>query len=298
MATIKSVKETIITKGVPFRVCFSSRHYPYIDIQRGIRLTLEDQAGHKKDLTTYITSRLRVDTLPLIEELRSKILEKAAGAFMWVCLVVDILNKEYRRGEMSLRKRLAEIPSDLSALFKAILRRDNENMEALLLCILWILYAKRPLQPKEFYHALWSGLSLQSMADDQVPDFTVPPSGGSLNRVERYVIGSSKGLAEITKSAQPTVQFIHESVRDFLIKDKGLYELWPELGFDSESLSHEKLKQCCNLYMSHPLVHASVSKLPSASNSRGAAEISREFPFLEYANQNILYHCKRCRESV
>lgn len=46
-----------------------------------------------------------------------------------VVLVVDILKKEYRRGEMALGMRLAEIPSDLSELFKDSLRRDNENTD-------------------------------------------------------------------------------------------------------------------------------------------------------------------------
>lgn len=161
---------------------------------------------------------------------------------MWVVLVVDILNKEYRHNGLALRRRLAEIPSDLSELFKDILRHDNENMEGLLLCILWILFAKRPLQLKEFYHALWSGLSLEDLADAQIPDVSVPDASDSLDRFKRCVISSSKGLAEITKSKQPTVQFIHESVRDFLLKERGLHELWPDLGFDWESSSYKKLK--------------------------------------------------------
>ena len=34
-----------------------------------------------------------------------------------------------------------------------------------------------------------------------------------------------KGLAEITKAGQTTVQFVHESVRDFLVKERGLQYL-------------------------------------------------------------------------
>ncbi|OJI87665.1 hypothetical protein ASPTUDRAFT_419227 [Aspergillus tubingensis CBS 134.48] len=286
----EDLTEESSAKGVPFRVCFSSRHYPYIVIRQGIRLTLEDQLGHAKDLETYAASRLRVDDPSLAEELRVQLLGKAAGVFMWVVLVVDILNKEYRRGGMSLRKRLAEIPSDLSELFKDILRRDNEDMEALLICILWILYAKRPLQPKEFYHAVWSGLSLKSLVDDQIPDVTIPNSTNGLDQFHRCVVHNSKGLAEITKSDEPTVQFIHESVRDFLIKDNGLFELWPELGLDCERPGHEKLKQCCSRYINDTLVCASVNELLSTPNSNGSMEISKRFPLLQYANQHILYH--------
>lgn len=294
----EDLAEQSATECVPFRICFSSRHYPYIVIRRGIRLILEDQSGHAEDLAAYVSSRLQVRDPTLVEEVRFEILRKAASVFMWVVLVVDILNKEDRRGGMSLRKRLAEIPSGLSELFKDILRRDNEDLEALLLCILWILYARRPLHPKEFYHALWSGLSLKDLVDDQVPNTTLPDTSDSLDKFNRYVISSSKGLAETTKSKQPTVQFIHESVRDFLIKDKGLHELWPELEFNSEGLGHERLKECCDFYTNHSSVGASVSELLPKSHFTRRNEILKQYPFLEYANQHILYHANAATKQI
>ncbi|KAL6409920.1 Ankyrin repeat, PH and SEC7 domain containing protein secG [Ilyonectria robusta] len=160
------------TKGTLLRIYFSSRHYPYIVLRQGIQLTLEDQPGHAKDLENYIRSRLRINNPTLLEELQPLLLEKAEGVFLWAVLVVEILNKEDRRGRLALRKRLAEIPTGLSELFKDILRRDNTNMEDLLLSILWILYSKRPLRPEEFYHALWSGLSLKDLADSDPPTVT------------------------------------------------------------------------------------------------------------------------------
>ncbi|KAJ3480013.1 hypothetical protein NLG97_g8169 [Lecanicillium saksenae] len=291
----EDLAEQSTNSRIALRICFSSRHYPYIIIQRGIQLTLEDQPGHAEDLANYVANRLRINEPALVEELQPQLLEKAAGVFLWIVLVVDILNKDYGRGGLALRKRLAEIPSDLSKLFKDILRRDNENMEHLLLCILWILYAKRPLRPTEFYHALWSGLSLKGMADPEIPDVTAPDAG---DRVNRCVISSSKGLAEITKSKQPRVQFIHESVRDFLVKDKGLHELWPDLGFDRESPNHERLKQCCDSYMNHSLVRASVNKPLSEDKANRQTGISTEYPFLEYASQHILHHANAAANAV
>ncbi|KAL5365108.1 hypothetical protein BJX96DRAFT_7208 [Aspergillus floccosus] len=285
----EDLTEQLSARGVPFRICFSSRHYPYIVIRWGIRLTLEDQPGHTKDLETYAAKRLRIDNPSLAEELRIQLLDKAAGVFMWVVLVVDILNKDYQRGGMFLRKRLAEIPSDLSELFKDILGRDKQDMNALLLCILWILYAKRPLRPEEFYYALWSGLSLHSVRDNRLMDITPPDPSVGINEFTISVINYSKGLAEITKSQGPTVQFIHESVRDFLIKDKGLNALWPELDFDCESTGHERLKQCCYIYMTHSFRDSSVSELSIPSPGLQTETVNR-YPFLEYASQHVLYH--------
>ncbi|GFF44915.1 hypothetical protein IFM58399_07413 [Aspergillus lentulus] len=293
----EELAEQCTNKGVLLRICFSSRHYPYIAIQRGVRLTLEDQSGHGEDLATYVASRLQIEDPVLLEDLQNQLLRKAAGVFMWVVLVVSILNKEYRHNGLALRKRLAEIPGDLSELFKDILRRDKENMAGLRLCILWILLAKRPLQPQEFYHALWSGLALEDQADEQIPDVGVPGASDSLNRFNRCVISNSKGLAEVTKSEQPTVQFIHESVRDFLVKERGLHELWPELGFDWESSSHETLKKCCDSYLNHTSVRASVSKVLSHRHELQSG-ISNEYPFLGYASQHVLYHANAAAGAV
>ncbi|KAL4756266.1 uncharacterized protein BDW70DRAFT_166334 [Aspergillus foveolatus] len=292
----EELAEKSTAKGVPLRICFSSRHYPYIASRWGIRLTLEDQSGHAGDMEIYVSSRLQIGEPALREELQPQLLSKAAGVFMWVVLVVDILNREYRRGGLALRKRLTEIPSDLSELFRDILRRDNENMEDFLLCILWILYAKRPLQPKEFYHALWSGLTLKGLVDPEIPDISFRDDSDTI--YNKCVISSSKGLAEITKSQKPTIQFIHESVRDFLIKDNGLHELWPGLGTDLESQSHETLKQSCSLYMTHILGVVAVSRQLAEAEPDGQMEIPRKYPFLEYATQHVLDHANTAAKSV
>ncbi|QGA21573.1 hypothetical protein EYB26_009284 [Talaromyces marneffei] len=256
--------------NIQFRICFSSRHYPYVVLKHGIRFTLEDQPGHAEDLAIYITNRLRINDQSLIEDLLPELLRKAAGVFI-----------------------LAEIPSDLSKLFKDLLTRDTKDMDSLLLCIRWILFAERPLQPEEFRHALWSGLSLSKLVDSQIPAAT-----RDKNSLDKVVISYSKGLAEITKSQHPTVQFIHESVRDFLLKDNGLHELWPGMETDWEISSHENLKQCCISYLNQPSVSTSIESLPPGPNSNARENISTKFPFLKYATQSILYHANAAAEVV
>ncbi|KAH7014875.1 ankyrin repeat-containing domain protein [Ilyonectria destructans] len=270
-------------------ICFSSRHYPYVDIRTGRKLTLEDQTGHAQDLDRYVQSNLRAGVGKQADEIRAGILQKAAGVFMWVVLVVDILNKEFRRGRIfAVRKRLQEIPAKLSELFKDMLQRDQVNLDDFLLCIQWILYAKRPLRREEFYFAMVSGL-------DPEPENLVEwnPEHISMDQLQRFVLSSSKGLAEIAKSE--IVQFIHESVRDFLIKDGGLRDLWPELGQNFQSLSHDRLKQCCQTYTKVDLSdHHSFDKALLKATSHEAKalreSVSAKFPFLEYAARHILYH--------
>ncbi|KAF9761199.1 hypothetical protein IL306_003920, partial [Fusarium sp. DS 682] len=267
------------------RICFSSRHYPYIDIRLGIRLILEDQIGHASDLESYISTHLRIRDRSLLAELQQKMLEKAAGVFLWVVLVVDVLNQENRRGRLALKRRLEQVPSGLSDLFKDLLKRDTANMEELQLSLLWILLSKRPLKPEEYYHAIWSGLSLEGLADLDIPEVDMEDSEDCF---DRCVISSSKGLAEITKLKHPRVQFIHESVRDFLVKDKGLHELWPELGPDWESVGHDRLKLCCYSYFE---LVVRKQKIQDVYFDNEDPPLETEiYPFLEYASQFVLHH--------
>ncbi|KAM3445962.1 hypothetical protein NHJ13734_000139 [Beauveria thailandica] len=208
--------------GLRLNICFSSRYYPYIDIQYGLKIKLEAQGGHEEDIAMYIRNKLRIGTSKSAEEIKRGMQTKAKGIFMWVVLVVDILKAEYRGGRIfDVKKRLAALPSELSDLFKEILARDRNNIGDLKLCIQWILFAKRPLKLEEYYFAAVSALSPDELGEWDQNDITTEDMG-------RFVISSSKGLAETTKSKVKTVQFIHESVREFFLKN-ALHELWPNL---------------------------------------------------------------------
>ncbi|PTB64492.1 purine and uridine phosphorylase, partial [Trichoderma citrinoviride] len=277
-----------IKRGIQLRICFSSRHYPYISIEHALRLTLEDQQGHSQDMERYVKSRFKPSP-DRFGDVQAQILHKAAGVFMWVVLVVGILNAEFDRGRIfAVRKRLQELPVGLSDLFKNILRRDDDNMQELLLCIQWILYAKRPLRPKEFYIAL-----LSASPDDALSECDVSHLTSDI--LEKFVISSSKGLAEVTKSTHPTVQFIHESIPDFLLKDRGLLELWPDLSTNIEASSHNTLKQCCHSYFKLGAPYDSAVEKILLGGKRAT---ERKFPFLEYAISHMLYHANMAAREI
>ncbi|KAF8852110.1 HET-domain-containing protein, partial [Acephala macrosclerotiorum] len=198
---------------VRLQICFSSRHYPTIVIQKGIEVTLEDEIGHTEDIEQYIKSKLRLRKSKQAESLRYEILEKSSRIFLWVVLVLDILNSEYPDSSVSIKKireRLKEIPPKLTDLFEMILARDGENLERLQVCLKWILFATRPLKPQELYFAIQLGLDKEcsSLWDQEDVD---------LDQMKTFVRSSSKGLAEVTRNKASEVQFIHESVRDFLL---------------------------------------------------------------------------------
>ncbi|EGR45373.1 uncharacterized protein TRIREDRAFT_68618, partial [Trichoderma reesei QM6a] len=278
-----------ITAGT-FRVCFSSRHYPHITISKGLGLVLESQEGHTQDITSYIDSELMIGREALATQLRTELREKAGGIFMWVVLVVGILNKEYDSGRVKdLRKRLQEIPGDLHELFRNILTRDSQNTNQLLLCVQWVLFAKQPLEPQELYFALLSN----EMYRWNTEEITLADMG-------RFILDSSKGLAETTNSKTPTVQFIHESVKDYLLKEDGLKQIWSDLGANYVGESHNKLKRCCLDYITlGKRAYGDAMDLTlKASSSEAKAQrkaANGSFPFLQYAVKNIWHHANEAQ---
>ena len=112
-----------------------------------------------------------------------------------------------------------------------------------------------------------------------------------LDRIRTFVRNSSKGLAEVTRNKAVEVQFIHESVREFLL---GKYEdQWSGASGNFVGYSHEILKSFCLAQLK-----ASISQnvdipdpLPQASKAAQLREtLSLKFPFLEYSVLNVLYH--------
>ena len=286
VAFLEQLGQLAISSQINFHVCLSSRHYPYISIRNGIQMTLEGQEGHDEDIARYLSSELKAGRGKQFEAIKEEILKRSSGIFLWVALVVQILNKEYDHGRVhALWRRLREIPDGLDKLFEEILTRDQENMEELVLCLQWILYAKHPLKREEIYHAILSGTDPDVLSVSNFEEITAED-------MERFILSCSKGLAETTKLKAQTVQFIHESVRDYLLGKNGFNKLKVELGV---GLSQDRLKQGCYKYMaidtSEYLPPGMTLPVASSEEARGLRElVSRKLPFLEYAVHNVLYH--------
>ena len=286
VAFLEELGRPTASSPIKFHVCLSSRHYPHISISNGIEMTLEGQEGHHQDISNFLSSELKAGGGRVFEAIKDEILNRASGIFLWVALVVQILNKEYDHGRVhALRKRLKEIPDGLDKLFEDILTRDNAHFEELILCLQWILYAKRPLKREELYYAILSGT-------DEEPLTPWDPEMLTAQDIDKYILSCSKGLAETTKSKGQTVQFIHESVRDFLLEKNGINKLRTELDFGR---SHERLKQCCYSYMKIDVsaalddhIELPKASLPEAKDLR--TRVSIKYPFLEFAAQNVLFH--------
>jgi ankyrin repeat protein len=294
--------EFVASSEIQFQICLSSRHYPHITIEKGIDLVLEGQEGHSQDITNYIRDKLKIGKSKLAQQIYTELQQKASGIFMWVVLVVEILNKEHDDGQIHvLRRRLQEIPGDLHKLFRNILTRNSGNKERLLLCIQWVLFSAKPLSPVELYYAILSGVEPNALSvwdqDRLTPD-----------AIENFILSSSKGLTDITASKAQRVQFIHESVKDFLLTGDNLSDIWPELAGNFHGTSHKALKQCCLNFMNAEIQIVSFAENPRSgmaprraqkyekrvakkeATERLAQATVEKCPFLPYAVNNVLYH--------
>ncbi|PKK49870.1 hypothetical protein CI102_5618 [Trichoderma harzianum] len=279
---------------VRLQVCFSSRHYPTITIAKGIEVVLEAEPGHIEDIEYYIKSKLRLGKSAQALSLRSEILNRSSNIFLWVVLVLDILNREYPNTSISIKKmrdRLKQIPPELNDLFEMILTRDGENLDRLHLCLTWILFANRPLKPQELYFAVQLSYDKECSGYWDQNDI-------ELEEIKTFVRSSSKGLAEVTRNKASEVQFIHESVRDFLLNK---YEAqWSKVSGNFMGNSHKLLTDGCLAQLNNLALQDAgiVDPLPPASETAELRQTIRSnYPFLEYSVLYSLQHADSAQHS-
>jgi hypothetical protein len=321
MSFLRQTSDHSRKAGITFRACFASRHYPHISLDVGIELILERQEGHDMDIAEYINAELRIGNSTAAQLIRKEVQRKASGVFMWVVLVVSILNKTSDRGQIhALQRKLSEIPADLNTLFHEMVTRDFENKAQLAMCVKWLLFAIRPMTPRECYFALLFELEPDAL---KLNENDIP-----YEAVERFLLDSSKGLAHITprsRSAgqsnnrtvkafgipasgldqvlppsQPVVQFIHESVRDFLLDYGGFQIIEPNSANDFHRQSHEHLARCCLHYMTSAVfldATMPVIRRTSKSGIETGFHVTslNHYPFLEYSVLHVLDHTAETR---
>lgn len=297
----EDLNEFMLSKGLPFRACFASRHYPNIVAKKAVEIVLEEEPHHEDDIAKYFAAKLRLDNYVHKSDIESKILNMPSNIFLWVVLVIPILNQAYARGKIpALSKCLSEVPRDLDALFHSILTRDEEDTQELLRCLQWILCSIIPLQPLELYTAMQ--LSTSSYSNEHFEAVDPLHSSGctscddkmSTKELQYYVNSVSKGLAEVTTSS--TVQFIHESVGDFLLGRSGRSDLLSTIKgfqFGNPGEIHESLKHVCldHIITAYSAIFSDDSSDSLVSSADHAVKHGiGHYSFLSYAVTNVLLH--------
>ncbi|KAK3340115.1 hypothetical protein B0H65DRAFT_408573, partial [Neurospora tetraspora] len=274
--------EALSISEVNVRICLSSRHYPNISMEIFQELVVEKKAGHNTDITKYVYDKLAMAD-SRIARIEEEVLNKASGIFMWVVLVVAMLKKAHANGKVeAMKQKLREVPSNLDELFSNILSKENPDKHETILMLQWVLFAVRTLEPEEVYYATLAGTGVTNLGPWDQSQLTA-------DDIQRCITYSSKGLIEVPK-AESTVQFIHESVKDFLLRNQRLQSLDPTLGSNPIGQSHDRLKTCCLSFIE---TNASIlDDIWMDGDCIERYEFHLKYPFLKYASLHWLDHAE------
>ncbi|KAI9855300.1 MAG: hypothetical protein M1813_009839 [Trichoglossum hirsutum] len=264
-------------------ICFSCRHYPIMDIGKGLEICVEDE--NRRDISTYVKAGLGA----VIAEqgsgalaLEEAIIGKASGIFQWVAIAVSLTQKLHMNGETlkTIERELSELPPDLHELYGKILGEiGGKNLPRTLCLMQWICFARRPLSLTELRFAMVAHLSSdhQLRASEYYAETD--------KQMERQVTALSGGLAEVKHHGRKRrVQFIHQSVNDYLI-DAGLRNLDDSKG-STVGRGHHQLSRYCINYSTMEEVSLSKSQM-----DRDGME--RQFPLLKYAATSWVWHAEK-----
>ena len=298
-----SDRASAVDSSCKLRICLSSRHFPHIKMTKGLSLVVEEQLEHSQDIDYYITKELTCHDGPEKADLRAKILEKSAGIFLWVFFVVQILNELDDRGAplSDMKTRLETIPAGLEKLFQQILMKSDVGIETSMLLFQWMVFCMRPLQPAELFVAMEYSRSPDDGQQFLPTEISVPPS----ERLTRFILNCSRGLVEVVEvgpSQAATVQFIHETVREFLLKDIGLASISQALATNVAGISHEILRIACFRRMLMTDMPKEYEPYVEASHKTNAlwavfrSDMRLKLPFLDYAISYLLDHAEQAQK--
>ncbi|KZZ88496.1 Ankyrin repeat-containing domain protein [Moelleriella libera RCEF 2490] len=259
------------------RICLSSRHFPRIGMRLRQELVIEKVPEHDRDIKIYVRDKLAKQD----GAIEQGICAKASGIFMWVVLVVAILNKAYDEGKVeAMHRKLEEMPGELEELFESLLSDDMPDKQETLLMLQFVLLAERSLAPPELFFAVRAESNpggLDAWDKSAISD----------EDIKRRIICASRGLIEV-RDRSAAVQFIHTTVKDFLFRNQRLQRLDPSLEANPIGISHDRLCICCLSCLKR---NASIPMGLAPCDSNRS-----RFPFLEYAAVNILGHAEEAEK--
>lgn len=187
-----NIGDALVARGKFFYFCLSSRHYPNLRSSKSVEIVLESQFGHDEDIRQYIQHRLLIDSNGLKLNLAQMIGVKACGVFLWVVLVVALVNQDDRNGNATeIYQRLDQIPTRLSDLFNELIERGTKSDHFRPL-LQWVAFSDRPLRPTELY------CILMHTAKTYLKPPTLSEKG-----LAKFILSASKGLVETIAGPWP-----------------------------------------------------------------------------------------------
>lgn len=170
----------------------------------------------RKDIEVYIArkvrhiakSKKRDWSAPLRDKIRSSLLERAGGTFLWVAY---ILNDLQSKSSHEVERTLGNLPYGLSDVYHGILKQVEPQRQPVVADILkWIVLAQRPLNLWE----LSAITGVKAALGDESP----------IKAVKEQLQFCAPLVVSYTYGDQHLTRLYHDSVRDYLL-DTQLLEI-------------------------------------------------------------------------
>ncbi|KAJ5252941.1 hypothetical protein N7489_003351 [Penicillium chrysogenum] len=281
---------------VTLKICFSCRHYPIVNSDETIEITVEHH--NFRDIASYITDKFprRVHDQEEWQRLANVLIKQANGVFQWVHIIMPTIQQKIlrRHSPKDIRKWSRTVPSELEEMYLDTLERvmTIENPQEVFLFFQWLCAAERPLSKTEMRYALSTkDATIQpSQPWEQIDEFIKDDED-----MDVKIQALSGGLAEIGFYREDTaILVVHQTVHDFL-RNKGLLHLRSKVVDKSAPTidSKEMILQChATLYQSC-LVYFIREALPEHEKGKGFSQV----PFLFYATMNLFVHAEKAGSS-
>jgi hypothetical protein len=247
------------------KMCWSSRHYPFISADKALELYLEDENG--QDITQYLRLEMnRFQDLDFEIDLQHEIARKARGVFLWAVLVVQKVSKAIDQGRSvnHIKNLLENLPTELDALFVEILTSIDTDLHFETQSLFqWVLFSYRIMSLDEIQLVLAFGSDAPPSSIGEFIDslhgwekLSSPPTV-RLTQLRKLVTEASGGLIECVHYGQGSseahgrfmLQVIHESVRDFFF-EKGSRRLpRTKIEMPPADECHNRIFQTCRSYL-------------------------------------------------
>lgn len=281
-----------------FHICFTCRHYPPLTCPEGVvEIRLEEE--NRDDISTYVQSQLSAWSHDKnMATIWMDITDRASGVFMWARLIVPRVLRLECRGEnwRRIKREIENTPQELGDTYRNLMQNVETDPNSLKL-IQWICFAMEPLTLDELRWAM--------IVD---PEYSDEPASlqhyenaeafaTDCEMMEKKLKALSCGLAEALPSSR-VVQFIHQSVKDFFIRE-GLaimHKIQNRASAEAEEvvlegIAHDQLSRTCVRYFSAQEIMQMQPTMP------GGKLVSR-FPLLRYATAHWKAHVQQSEKEI
>jgi hypothetical protein len=216
------------------KICFSSRPWnTFVDrFSHCNGFKIHEQT--RQDIQKYVIGRLAdnpstaillaskdIQVREAVEKLASDIMEVAEGVFLWLKLVMDDLIRAHSEGASlrELAQHLSTFPKDLEDLYKNIIKRvPQEFRQESYYMLEIVLRSDEQLSVESFMGCLICARckTLENCIAKLETELSTKPSSDSVIRRLKSRCGGLIELITDSKSGQAKLQFMHQTVKDFI----------------------------------------------------------------------------------